>query len=79
MNESWVFNCSFIGKYLPLLPQGVYFLEKYDELEKYDGLSKSVVFGQKLYFTDQNGPKNGPHGSKFELFSNSEMNLRNKM
>ena len=32
-------------------PQGVYFLEKYDEL------SKSVSFGQNLwYFTDQNGP-----------------------
>ena len=40
--------------------QGVYFLEKYDEL------SKSVAFGQKLtYFTDQNGPKGGLHESEF--------------
>ena len=31
----------------------VYFLEKYNEL------SKSIVFGQKMYFTDQNGPKEG--------------------
>ena len=32
--------------------QVVYFLEKYDEL------SKSVAFGEKLrYFIDQNGPK----------------------
>ena len=32
-------------------PQGIHFLEKYDEL------SEMVAFGQKLrYFTDQNGP-----------------------
>ena len=37
----------------------VYFLEKYNEL------SKSIVFGQKMYFTDQNGPKGGPHGNEF--------------
>ena len=36
--------------------QGVYFLEKYDEM------SKSVALGQQLrYFTDQNGPQWGPH------------------
>ena len=36
-------------------PQGVYFLEKCDDL------SESVAFGQELrYFTDQNGQK-GDH------------------
>ena len=36
-------------------PQGVYFLEKCDEL------SESVALGQKLrYFADQNGPAVGP-------------------
>ena len=36
------------------LPQGTYFLEKYDKLPE------SEAFGQKLgYFTDQNGPKGG--------------------
>ena len=30
--------------------------------EKCDELSETVAFGQKLrYFTDQNGPKGGPH------------------
>ena len=49
-------------------PQGVYFLEKCDEL------SEPVVFSQKLtYFADQNGPKWGQHQNEFWLFSNSEM------
>ena len=43
-----------------LQPQRVSFLEKYDEL------SELVAFGQKLrYFTDQNGPKGGPHENEF--------------
>ena len=33
-----------------------------------------VAFGQKLrYFTDQNGPKGGPHDKEFWVFSNSEI------
>ena len=59
-----------------LVPVGVYYLEKYDEL------SESVAFGQKLmYFTDQNGLKGGPHENEFWVFSNSKMNehLRRKM
>ena len=33
-------------------------------LEKCDELSEMIAFGQKLsYFTEQNGPKEGPHGS----------------
>ena len=45
-------------------------------LQKYDELSKSVAFDQKLmYFTDQNGPKGEPHGNEFWVFSNSEMNV----
>ena len=55
-----------------LQPQRVSFLEKYDEL------SELVAFGQKLrYFTDQNGPKGGPHENEFWVFSNSEMNVTN--
>ena len=47
--------------------QGVYFLEKYDEL------CKLVDFDQKLrYFTGQNGLKGEPHENEF---SNSEMNV----
>ena len=39
-------------------------------------MSESVAFGKKLrYFTDQNGPKGGPHENKFRVFSNSEMNI----
>ena len=34
---------------------GVYFLEKCDEL------SESAAFGQKMYFTDQDGPTGGDH------------------
>ena len=35
-------------------------------LEKYDELSEWVNSGQKLrYFTDQNGPKEGPHENEF--------------
>ena len=42
------------------LTQGVYFLEKCDEL------SESVAFGQKLrYFMDQNGPKGRRHENEF--------------
>ena len=53
--------------------QGVYFLEKYDEL------SEIVAFGQKLrYVTDQNGLKRGPHENEFWVFSNSEMNVSYK-
>ena len=38
--------------------------------KKYDELSESVAFGQKLrYFTDQNGPRGGegrgPHENEF--------------
>ena len=52
--------------------QGVYFVEKYDEL------SQSVASGQKLrYFTDQNGPKRGPHENEFWVLSDSEMNVTN--
>ena len=43
-------------------PQGVYFLEKYDEL------FKLVVFGRKMYFTDQNGPKENHMEMNFEYF-----------
>ena len=44
-------------------PQDVYFLEKYDEL------SESVAFGQKLrYFTDQNGPRGDHVKMNFEYF-----------
>ena len=42
--------------------QGVYFLEKYDEL------SKLVVFGQKMYFMDQNRPKGNHMEMNFEYF-----------
>ena len=42
-------------------------------------VEKLVAFGQKLYFTDQNGPKEGPHGNKFWVFSNSEMNVGNSV
>ena len=53
-------------------PQGVYFLEKYDEL------SELVAFCEKMkYFTDQNGPKGGPIENEFWVFSNSEMNVTN--
>ena len=35
-------------------------------------------FYQKLrYFTDQNGPKRGPHGNGLWLFSNTKMNVTN--
>ena len=52
--------------------QGVYFVEKYDEL------SQSVASGQKLrYFTDQNGPKGGPYENEFWVLSDSEMNVTN--
>ena len=35
-------------------------------LGKYDELSESVAFGQKLkYFTDQNGTKGEPHKNEF--------------
>ena len=41
-------------------PQAAYFLEKYDQL------SESVAFGQKLrHFTDQNRPKGGTHENEF--------------
>ena len=41
-------------------PHDVYFLERYEEI------SESVTFGQKLrYFTDQNGPKGAPHEKEF--------------
>ena len=41
-------------------PQGVCFLGKYDEL------SESVAFDQKLrYFFDQNRPKGGTHENEF--------------
>ena len=40
--------------------QGVYFLEKYNEL------SELVAFGQRFgYFTDQNGTNGGPHENEF--------------
>ena len=43
-----------------VVPQGVYYLEKSDEL------SESVAFGQKLsHFTDQDGPKGGAHENEF--------------
>ena len=29
------------------------------------------------YFTDQNGPKGGPHQNEFRLFSNTKMNVTN--
>ena len=46
----------------------------------YEELSKSVAFGQKLrHFTDQNGPKGGPHENEFFVFSNSEMNVTNRV
>ena len=38
-------------------PQGVYFLEKYDELPK--------LAACRWYFTDQNGPKGGSHENEF--------------
>ena len=38
-------------------------------VEKYDGLSESLAFGQKLrYFTDKHGPKGGPHKMNFYYF-----------
>ena len=47
-------------------------------LENCDELSEWVAFGQKLrYFTDQKGPKGGPHENEFWVFSNSEMNVTN--
>ena len=40
--------------------QGVFFKEKYDKL------FELVAFNQNLrYFTDQNGPKGGPHENEF--------------
>ena len=52
--------------------QGVYLLQKYN------GLFESLASGQELiYFTDQNGPKMGPHQNKFGVFSDSEMNVTN--
>ena len=36
-------------------PQGVYFLEKYDEMD----------FAKLRYFTDQNAPKGRPHENEF--------------
>ena len=48
-------------------PQGVYFLEKYDEMD----------FAKLRYFTDQNGPKGRPHENEFWLFSNTKMNVTN--
>ena len=43
-----------------LVTQGVYFLKKYDQL------SESVVFSQKLrYFTEQNGPNWESHANEF--------------
>ena len=42
----------------------------------YDELSESAAFVQKLrYFTDQNGPKGGPHEIEFWVFLNLEMNV----
>ena len=39
-------------------------------LEKYDELSESLAFGQKLrHFTDQNGAMVGQHGIEFWVFS----------
>ena len=47
--------------------QGVCFLEKYDEL------SESVAFGEKLwYFTEQNGPKGGPHENEYQIQKSSK-------
>ena len=60
--KKWVFGSGGWIKYNIDFsqPEDVYFLEKYN------GLSESVAFGQKLrYFTDQNGPKGGLHGNKF--------------
>ena len=35
-------------------------------MEKYDELSESVTFGEKLkYFTNQNGSKGGAHENEF--------------
>ena len=31
------------------------------------------------YFTDQNGPTGGPHENEFRAFSNSEMNITNRL
>ena len=44
-------------------PQGVYVLERYDQL------SESVAFGQTLRYSDEN---------KFCVLSNSEMNVTNR-
>ena len=47
--RKWIFGS---GEWTKYNIDFYYFLEKYDEL------SESVAFGQKLrYFTDQNGPK----------------------
>ena len=56
--KKWVFGSGGWAKYNINFqsPQDVYILEKYD------GLSKQVPFGQKLkYFTDRNGLKEGLH------------------
>ena len=39
---------------------------------------KSLVFGQKMYFTEKNRPKGEPHENEFWAFSNSEMTVRNR-
>ena len=60
--KMWVFgSCGWTKYNIDFQqPQGVYFLEKYDEL------SKSVAFGQKFrYFTGQNELKGGPHENEF--------------
>ena len=52
-------------------PQGVYFLEKYDEL------SQSVAFRQKLRnFTEWTKGRE-PHENKFWVFLNTKMNVTN--
>ena len=49
-------------------PQSVYFLENYI------GLSELVAFAQNWdIFSDQNGPKVGPHESEFWLFSTTKI------
>ena len=77
--KKWVFgSCSWrkqvFGHFAQIVPPLVY--PNWETLfsvtseclrsRKYDELSKSVAFGQKLrYFTDQNGSKGGPQENEF--------------